>query len=176
MKKKIAYGVTGLILGCIFLFPIYIFWWSGPYGLRLLIFLQPLGRALKNQNAAPTAPPCFSRWLRSSSLLFKSSYPLLLLKRNCRIKQKRQLSKAVSLVVRVVIQHSLKTIVVQFVFEVIEQQLACIAPRWAAVLKKQLPFIYHTTQKLSSTRSVHFSHHREQMDAAFFVCNERRHP
>ena len=24
MKKKIAYGVTGLILGCIFLFPIYI--------------------------------------------------------------------------------------------------------------------------------------------------------
>ena len=23
MKKKIAYGVTGLILGCIFLFPIY---------------------------------------------------------------------------------------------------------------------------------------------------------
>ena len=37
-------------------------------GLRLLIFLQPLGRALKNQNAAPTTPPCFSRWLRSSSL------------------------------------------------------------------------------------------------------------
>ena len=32
-----------------------------PDGLRLLIFLQPLGRALKNQNAAPTAPPCFSR-------------------------------------------------------------------------------------------------------------------
>ena len=56
---------------------------------------------------------------QGSSLLFKSSYPLLLLKRNCRIKQKRQLSKAVSLVVRVVIQHFLKTIVVQFVFEVI---------------------------------------------------------
>ena len=37
-------------------------------GLRLLIFLQPLGRALKNQNAAPTTPPCFSRRLRSSSL------------------------------------------------------------------------------------------------------------
>lgn len=36
------------------------------------------------------------------------------------IKQKkRQLIKAVSLVVRVVIQHFLKTIVVQFVFEVI---------------------------------------------------------
>ena len=46
-----------------------------PYGLRLLIFLHPLGRALKNQNAAPTTPPCFSRWLRSSLLLFKSSYP-----------------------------------------------------------------------------------------------------
>ena len=26
-----------------------------------------------DQNAAPTTPPCFSRWLRSSSLLFKSS-------------------------------------------------------------------------------------------------------
>ena len=35
-----------------------------------------------------------------SLLLFKSSYPLLLLKRNCRIKQKRQLSKVVSLVVQ----------------------------------------------------------------------------
>ena len=42
-------------------------------GLRLLIFPQPLGEALKNQNAAPTTPPCFSRWLRSSSLLFESS-------------------------------------------------------------------------------------------------------
>ena len=72
-----------------------------PYGLRLLIFLHPLGRALKNQNAAPTTPPCFSRWLRSSSLLFKSSYPQLLLKGNCRVKQKRQLSKAVFLVVRI---------------------------------------------------------------------------
>ena len=58
--------------------------------MRLLIFLQPLGRALKNQNAAPTTPPCFSRWLRSSSLLFKSSYPRLLLKGNCHVKQKRQ--------------------------------------------------------------------------------------
>ena len=38
------------------------------YGLRLLIFPQPLGRALKNQNAAPTTPPCFSRRLRSSLL------------------------------------------------------------------------------------------------------------
>ena len=41
-------------------------------GLRLLIFLQPLGRALKNQNVAPTTPPCFSRWLRSPPLLFES--------------------------------------------------------------------------------------------------------
>ena len=48
---------------------------SGPYGLRLLIFPQPLGRALKNQNAAPTTPPCFGRRPRSSSLLFKSWRP-----------------------------------------------------------------------------------------------------
>ena len=41
--------------------------------MRLLIFPQPLDRALKNQNAAPTTPPCFSRWLRSSLLLFESS-------------------------------------------------------------------------------------------------------
>ena len=40
----------------------------GPDELRLLIFPQPFGRALKNQNAAPTTPPCFSRRLRSSSL------------------------------------------------------------------------------------------------------------
>ena len=65
--------------------------------------------------AAPTTPPCFCRRQRSSSLLFKSSYPLLLLKRNCRIKQKRQLSKAVSLVVRVAIQNFLKNIVISMV-------------------------------------------------------------
>ena len=34
------------------------------------------------------------------AVLFKSSYPLLLLKGNCRVKQKRQLSKAVFLVVQ----------------------------------------------------------------------------
>ena len=34
------------------------------------------------------------------AVLFKSSYPRLLLKGNCRVKQKRQLSKAVSLVVQ----------------------------------------------------------------------------
>ena len=49
-------------------------WRSGPYGLRLLIFPQPLGRALKNQNAAPTTPPCFGRRPRSSSLLFESHW------------------------------------------------------------------------------------------------------
>ena len=54
-----------------------------------------------------------------AAALFKSSYPLLLLKGNCHAKQKRQLPKAVFLVVRVVIQHFLKTIVVKFVFEVI---------------------------------------------------------
>ena len=32
-----------------------------PYELRLLIFPQPLGGALKNQNAAPASPPCFRR-------------------------------------------------------------------------------------------------------------------
>ena len=62
----------------------------GPYELRLLTFPQPLGGALKNQNAAPTTPPCFCRRQRSSSLLFKSSYPRLLLKGNGHIKQKRQ--------------------------------------------------------------------------------------
>ena len=43
-------------------------WRKRPYGLRLRIFPQPLGGALKNPNAAPTTPPCFSRRLRSSLL------------------------------------------------------------------------------------------------------------
>ena len=47
-------------------------WRKRPYGLRLRIFPQPLGGALKNPNAAPTTPPCFGRWPRSSSLLFES--------------------------------------------------------------------------------------------------------
>ena len=34
---------------------------SGPYELRLPIFLQPLGGALKNRSAAPASPPCFRR-------------------------------------------------------------------------------------------------------------------
>ena len=41
---------------------------SNSNGLRLLIFPQPLGGALKNQNAAPTTPPCFCRRQQSSSL------------------------------------------------------------------------------------------------------------
>ena len=41
-------------------------------GLRLLIFPQPLGRALKNQNAAPASAPCFRRRRRSPPLLFES--------------------------------------------------------------------------------------------------------
>ena len=42
------------------------------YGLRLLIFPQPLGRALKNQNAVPASAPCFRRRRRSPPLLFSS--------------------------------------------------------------------------------------------------------
>ena len=48
---------------------------SNSNGLRLLIFPQPFGRALKNQNAAPTTPPCFSRRLRSSLLLRTDCLP-----------------------------------------------------------------------------------------------------
>ena len=33
--------------------------------MRLLIFPQPLGGALKNQSAAPASPPCFRRRRRS---------------------------------------------------------------------------------------------------------------
>ena len=42
--------------------------------LRLLIFPQPLGGALKNQNAAPASPPCFRRRRRSAPLLFSSHW------------------------------------------------------------------------------------------------------
>ena len=45
--------------------------------LRLLIFPQPLGGALKNQNAAPASPPCFRRRRRSAPLLFESCTVLL---------------------------------------------------------------------------------------------------
>ena len=34
---------------------------AGPYELRLPIFLQPLGGALKNRSAVPASPPCFRR-------------------------------------------------------------------------------------------------------------------
>ena len=37
-------------------------------GLRLLLFLQPLGGALKKQNAALASPPFICRWQRSAPL------------------------------------------------------------------------------------------------------------
>ena len=46
-----------------------------PDGLRLPIFPQPLGGALKNRSAAPASPPCLGRRPRSAPLPFKSSYP-----------------------------------------------------------------------------------------------------
>ena len=46
---------------------------AGPYELRLPIFLQPLGGALKNRSAVPAAPPCFRRRRRSAPLLFSST-------------------------------------------------------------------------------------------------------
>ena len=52
-------------------------WRKRPYGLRLRIFPQPLGGALKNQSAAPASPPCFRRRRRSPPLLFESCTVLL---------------------------------------------------------------------------------------------------
>ena len=46
---------------------------GGPYELRLPIFLQPLGGALKNRSAAPASPPCFRRRRWSAPLLFEST-------------------------------------------------------------------------------------------------------
>ena len=46
---------------------------GGPYELRLPIFLQPLGGALKNRSAAPASPPCFRRRRRSAPQLFSST-------------------------------------------------------------------------------------------------------
>ena len=51
---------------------------GGPYELRLPIFLQPLGGALKNRSAAPASPPCFRRRRRSAPLLFESTRPVSL--------------------------------------------------------------------------------------------------
>ena len=48
---------------------------GGPYELRLPLFLQPLGRALKKRSAAPASPPCFRRRRRSAPLLFESTRP-----------------------------------------------------------------------------------------------------
>ena len=49
---------------------------GGPYELRLPLFLQPLGRALKKRSAAPASPPCFCRRRRSALLLFESTRPV----------------------------------------------------------------------------------------------------
>ena len=55
------------------------FLWAGdgPYELRLPIFLQPLGGALKNRSAAPASPPCFRRRRRAAPLLFESTLAAL---------------------------------------------------------------------------------------------------
>ena len=50
---------------------------AGPYELRLPIFLQPLGGALKNRSAAPASPPCFRRRRWSAPLLFESTLAAL---------------------------------------------------------------------------------------------------
>ena len=50
---------------------------AGPYELRLPIFLQPLGGALKNRSAAPASPPCFRRRRQSAPLLFESTLATL---------------------------------------------------------------------------------------------------
>ena len=46
---------------------------GGSYELRLPLFPQPLGRALKKRSAAPASPPCFRRRRRSAPLLFEST-------------------------------------------------------------------------------------------------------
>ncbi len=46
---------------------------GGSYELRLPLFPQPLGRALKKRSAAPASPPCFRRRRRSAPMLFEST-------------------------------------------------------------------------------------------------------
>ena len=46
---------------------------GGSYELRLPLFPQPLGRALKKRSAAPASPPCFRRRRRSAPQLFEST-------------------------------------------------------------------------------------------------------
>ena len=46
---------------------------GGSYELRLPLFPQPLGRALKKRSAAPASSPCFRRRRRSAPLLFEST-------------------------------------------------------------------------------------------------------
>ena len=47
---------------------------GGSYELRLPLFPQPLGRALKKRSAAPASSPCFRRRRRSAPLLFSSHW------------------------------------------------------------------------------------------------------
>ena len=51
---------------------------GGSYELRLPLFPQPFGRALKKRSAAPASPPCFRRRRRSAPLLFESTRPMSL--------------------------------------------------------------------------------------------------
>ena len=46
---------------------------GGSYELRLPLFPQPLGRALKKRSAVPASPPCFRRRRRSAPQLFEST-------------------------------------------------------------------------------------------------------
>ena len=66
-------AVVAVALGCFCAGP-----FGGPYELRLPLFLQPLGRALKKRSAAPASPPCFCRRQRSAPLLFESTRPVSL--------------------------------------------------------------------------------------------------
>ena len=52
---------------------------GGSYELRLPLFPQPLGRALKKRSAAPASPPCFRRRRRSAPLLFESTRSISLI-------------------------------------------------------------------------------------------------
>ena len=46
--------------------------------MRLPLFPQPLGRALKKRSAAPASPPCFRHRRRSAPQLFESTRPVSL--------------------------------------------------------------------------------------------------
>ena len=62
MKKKIAYGVTGLILGCIFLFPIYILIMNS-FKTTKGIFTDVLGFRRKERSHLKTIRMRFKNWI-----------------------------------------------------------------------------------------------------------------